>query len=314
MKAYSLNQLYEVIGVSKQAVHQYEKKQDAFDVKLYELVTQADLLRTQHPGCGIEKMHQSLQPDFIGRDRFIELMMELGYRVRKPKNFIRTTIPASYSYPNLIEGALINNINRIWQTDITYIHLADRFYYLIFIIDVYSRRILGFSAANHMRAEANINCLKQSFKQRKQHQLNQLIHHSDRGSQYGSKVYTKLLSDKNIQISMGLSVMENAFAERVNGIIKNEYLKLWNITCLSELQKRLKQAVDHYNHKRIHNSLPDRISPSQFEDGLINITKRKHILIYSLNYENMKELRKQYTTFDNNIDNWHCPLLIENDI
>ena len=195
-----------------------------------------------------------------------------------------------------------------------YIHLAGRFYYLIFMIDLYSRRILGFSAANHMRAEANINCLKQSFKQRKQHRLNHLIHHSDRGSQYGSKAYTKLLTDKNIQISMGLSALENAFAERVNGTITNEYLKLWNITGLSELQKRLKQAVDHYNHKRIHNSLPDRISPSQFEDGLKNKTKRKHMLIYSLNYENMKELRKQYTTFDNNIDNWYCPLLIENDI
>ena len=103
MKAYSLNQLYEVIGISKQAVHQYEKKQDAFDVKLYELVTQADLLRTQHPGCGIEKMYLSLQPDFMGRDRFIEIMMELGYRARKPKNFIRTTIPATNRYSNLTQ-------------------------------------------------------------------------------------------------------------------------------------------------------------------------------------------------------------------
>lgn len=314
MKTYSLNQLYQTIDISKQAVHQFEKKQNTFDAKLYELLTQADLLRGEHSGCGIEKMYHSLQPDFIGRDRFIELMMEFGYRVRKPKNFIKTTIPASYRYPNLIEGAAINHINRIWQTDITYIHIADRFYYLIFIMDVYSRRILGFSAADHMRAEANINCLKQSFRIRKGHLLYYLVHHSDRGSQYISKIYTDLLSSNNIQISMGLSAMENAFAERVNGIIKNEYLNLWKITSFSELRKRLKQAVEHYNHKRIHNSLPGRISPSQFEDKLKIKTEKAHLLIYSLNNENMKELKKQYTTFDKNTSNWHCPILTKHDI
>lgn len=314
MSNYSLNQLYNVIKISKQAVHQYEKNQIDFDVKLDELIAQVDVLRGEHPGCGIEKMYQTLQPDFMGRDKFIDMMLDLGYRVRKTKNYIRTTFSASYRYPNLIEGAVINNINRIWQTDITYISIGNQFYYLIFIIDVYSRRILGFSVADHMRAEANLHALNQSLRQRKQHSLLFLVHHSDRGTQYTSIAYTTLLLDNHIKISMGLTAMENAFAERVNGIIKNEYLKLWNITTFGELQTKLKQAVEHYNNKRIHNSLPNRMTPSQFEEQLKNTNSRMNQLIYSFNYENMKELKKQYPKFDTIIDNWHCPNLLKNEI
>jgi len=85
MKGYSLNQLYKVIGISKQAVYQFEKRQMNFDIKLSEILIQVDELRAEHPGCGIEKMYFTLKPDFIGRDTFIDLMMDLGYRVKKPK-------------------------------------------------------------------------------------------------------------------------------------------------------------------------------------------------------------------------------------
>lgn len=80
MSNYSLNQLYNVIKISKQAVHQYEKNQIDFDGKLDELIAQVDVLRGEHPSCGIEKMYQTLQPDFIGRDKFIDMMLDLGYR------------------------------------------------------------------------------------------------------------------------------------------------------------------------------------------------------------------------------------------
>jgi len=314
MRMYSLNQLYKVVDISKQAVHQYEKKQISYDEKLYELITQVDLLRAEHPGCGIEKMYYTLQPDFMGRDKFIVTMMNLGYRIRRVKNFTKTTFPGGYYYPNLIEGSLINDINRIWQTDITYIYINDRFYYLIFIVDVYSRKVLGFSVANHMRAEANVNALNQSFRERKQHCLSNLVHHSDRGSQYISKAYTTLLLGRYIKISMGTIAMENPFAERVNGIIKNEYLKLWNIKTFGELKTKVKKAVKHYNNKRIHNSLPKRMTPSQFENNLANTAKRRNQLTYSFNYPNMNELKKQYSNFETNFDNWHCPILIKNEI
>ncbi|WP_046759411.1 hypothetical protein, partial [Kordia jejudonensis] len=88
--SYSLNNLYKTIGISKQAVSQYQKRQDIFDIKLLQLITEADELREEHPGCGVEKMYYSLAPNFIGRDRFVETMMELGYRLKRKKNYKRT--------------------------------------------------------------------------------------------------------------------------------------------------------------------------------------------------------------------------------
>ena len=95
-----MNQLYQVIGISKQAVYQYQKRQAVFDQQLSQLILEADDLRFDHPGCGVEKMYQILNPDFIGRDRFIETMMDLGYRIKNitPTVFITNhTTPLSIS-------------------------------------------------------------------------------------------------------------------------------------------------------------------------------------------------------------------------
>ena len=146
--SYSLNQLYKVVGISKQAVAQYQKRQAVFDAKLLALVTQADQLRAEHPGCGVEKMYYTLAPDFIGRDRFIETMMQLGYGVKRKKNYKRTTIAGKLYYPNLIKGIRVNAPNTIWQSDITYTPIADKHYYAVFIIDVYTCLLYTSDAAD----------------------------------------------------------------------------------------------------------------------------------------------------------------------
>jgi putative transposase len=87
-----MNALYRTIGVSKQAVYQYAKRQLIFDAKVTQLLSEAEELREEHPGCGVEKMYHTLKPDFIGRDRFIEMMMTLGFRIKRKKNYKRTTI------------------------------------------------------------------------------------------------------------------------------------------------------------------------------------------------------------------------------
>jgi len=257
----SLNELYRQLGISKQAVHQYHRRQQVFDEKMANLIIEADDLRAEHPGCGVEKMYYTLKPDFIGRDRFIETFMELGYRVKKIKNYHRTTIPTWLKYPNLIEGLVVSNTNMVWQSDITYFELGDRFYYIVFILDVYSRKIVGYAVSESLRAEANIRALNMAL----QHRPAPQIHHSDRGSQYIDKRYVKMLTDAGTQISMGLQAQDNAYAERINGIIKNEYLKMKEIGSFSSLRSALKKAVDHYNNKRIHRSLTQRMTPVQFE-------------------------------------------------
>jgi len=255
-----MNSLYNAIGISKQAVTQYAKRQALFDNQIQELIVEADILKKGHPGCGVEKMYDTLKPEFIGRDRFISTFMDLGYRVKRQKNYRRTTYSGTLYYPNLIKGLEINEPSAIWQTDITYLKLKDKFYYAVFIIDVYTKNIVGYSISNHMRVEANISALKMAFKKHKPPK----IHHSDRGSQYTSKVYLSLLRENNCDISMGLIAQDNAYAERINRTIKEEYLSYWRAENFQQLKNQVKKAVNNYNMKRNHRHLP-KMNPIVFE-------------------------------------------------
>lgn len=267
------------MNISKQAVFQARKRQLNFDAELMDLVTQADILREEHPGCGVEKMYKTLKPKFMGRDKFCEIFMDLGYRIRTIKNYRRTTIPTHLNYPNLIEGMMVTRPCQVLQSDITYFDIEGTFYYLVFILDVYTREILGYNVSNNMRKESNIKALKMALKQISPSDAKDMIHHSDRGSQYGSTAYKRILKDAGIQLSMGLKAQDNAFAERVNGTIKNEYLNLWHIDNLRTLQAKTKKAVEHYNTKRQHDSLSGK-TPREFKNYVLNLdTQRRPMAI-----------------------------------
>lgn len=260
-----MNQLYKSIGISKQAVHQYQKRQQVFDHKVMDLLAEAEDLRKIHPGCGVEKMYHVLKPDFIGRDRFVGLFMDLGFRLKRKKNYRRTTIASKIYYPNLIKGMEVTAPSVIWQSDITYIDINGKFYYAVFIIDVYSKKIVGYHISDSMRAEANVKALKMALKKNKAPQ----IHHSDRGSQYVYKAYVKLLRQSETQISMALSAQDNAYAERINRTIKEEYLDYWKPINHQQLKRNIKEAVNHYNNKRPHNHL-NKMTPIEFENNWSN--------------------------------------------
>src|SRR5699024_10554700 len=202
--SFSMNKLYTTIGISKQAVSQYDARQKVFDMKVGQLTLEADELREDHPGCGVEKMYYTLQPDFIGRDRFVELMMEFGYRLKRKKNYRKTTIASKIYYPNLIKGMMVDRPSLVWQSDITYIPLGTRHYYAVFIINIYNKKIVGYQVSDHMRAKANINALKMAL----QGNDPPKIHHSDRGSQYTYKEYIGLLKKNGSKISMALSAQD----------------------------------------------------------------------------------------------------------
>jgi len=261
--SYSLNSLYGVVGVSKQAVAQYDARQRAFDAKMARLVVEADELRGEHPGCGVEKMYDTLKPDFVGRDRFVEAFMALGYRLKRRKNYRRTTYASKVYYPNLIKGMEVNGPSVIWQSDITYLRVGDRFYYAVFIIDVYTKRIVGYSVSDHMRATANLRALKMALKGHGAPR----VHHSDRGSQYIYKEYTDLLESSGCAISMAKTAQDNAYAERINRTIKNDYIELWKPKDFGQLKRMMKKAVNHYNTKRPHNGI-GKMSPMDFERSL----------------------------------------------
>jgi len=296
MIPFSLNELYRSISISKQAIYKQSEKVKQNRLKTYELRCQIDLIRQDHPGCGLEKIYYQLQPDWIGRDRFIKLFSSLGYCLNEHKKQIRTTLPVPIKYENLIEGLLIFGIDTVWQTDITYYRVREEMCYIVFIEDIYSRRILGHQASDHMRAEANMQTLEMSHSTRDFRDLTGTIHHSDKGSQYTDKEYLKMLDNKNILISMGSRGQDNAYVERLNGIIKNEYLKHWSINSLKDLRLALGKAVTHYNNHRIHRSLPGKLSPIEFEKM---ITKDPgNILLNEWVYSNKLKLNQNKYNFE----------------
>ena len=174
-------------------------------------------------------------------------------------NYKRTTYSVASKYTNLIKGLSISEPNIVWQSDITYYDVNDRFYYVVFIIDVYTKVIVGYTVSDNLRATANVKALEMAFMNHKP----PLIHHSDRGGQYIYSEYINLLEDNNCKISMCKSSQDNAYAERINRTIKEEYLDYWHPSDFKQLKKDTKRAVEHYNTRRIHNNL-DRKKPEAF--------------------------------------------------
>ena len=241
--------------------------------------------REIHPGMGLRVMYELLKPTGVGRDAFISIGFAYGFRLITYKSPTKTTFSSPYSrYKNLLVDKKIDNVNQLWTSDITYYNLGETFYYINMIMDVYSRKIIGYSLADNMRAENNCQALEMAFKTRKKRTFVNLIHHSDRGGQYISELYTSLLTNAGIKISMCNEVYENAHIERVNGTIKNQYLRYWNITTFEELKYRLKNTIDTYNSTKPHSSL-GKLSPDSFEQYIkeLDLVKRPKLTIWTCN-------------------------------
>lgn len=258
--------IYLLCDLSKQAHHQAMERligqQEKESIYLGLMMETRDI----HPGMGLRTMYDMLQPEGIGRDHFIALGLREGFRLKALENYVRTTYSIkSNRYRNLLGGKQFTDVNQLWSSDITYLYCLDRFYYIVMIMDVYSRRIIGYTIADNMRAENALAALKMALALRGQSNYHsQLIHHSDRGSQYVSDIYTDTLYDHGIQISMCDEVYENTHIERVNDTIKNQYLNRRNITSEPELKQQVAKTMETYNTKRPHQSL-ERMTPVSFE-------------------------------------------------
>lgn len=281
-----MNRIYQYCQISKQAHHQAFQREQQWLLKEQALVGLMLQIREIHPAMGLRTMYEFYQPESVGRDAFVSIGLKYGFRTKIFKNRTKTTFSSPYSrYKNLLPNKVLTNINQLWTSDITYFRVDDNFYYIVLIMDVYSRLIVGYSVADNMRAVNNVVGLEMAFKTRKQTDFkNQLIHHSDRGGQYVSDEYIQVLNDAHIQISMCNQVYENAHIERVNGTIKNQYLSHRNITNQKQLQKELKKAVDTYNNNRPHSAL-NNLTPFAFEQHIkeLNESNRPKIPIWTDN-------------------------------
>jgi putative transposase len=266
-----MKDLHQWLSLSKQALQQEGKQGEKKGIQ-EEVILQAILqIRAWHPVMGLKKLYTLIQP--LGRDKFIALAKEHHLQAKVPKNKRRTTFSTkSHRYKNLLVDLWIENVNQVWVSDITYFWVRGQFYYLTLIMDVYLRKIVGYQAAPTLEASANVAALEMAFKDRKVKRG--LIHHSDKGSQYVFKGYTDLL--KNHHISMCNTVLENSHCERLNGIVKNEYLIHRKISDLASLKKHLAKTVELYNEERPHGEL-GKISPTQFENKLKSIPQNERV-------------------------------------
>jgi putative transposase len=265
-----MKSIYHMLGESRQNVSQCLQRALAKTLAVDQVVNSAKDIRKKHGKMGCRKMYWKAFADMpMGRDQCEQILLSSGFRVEYPRNYQRTTYSiGKHYYPNRIEGLTLQGINQVWQTDITYFGIGDRFYYLVFIVDVYSRRIVGWSVDKSLWAQANIRALDKAIRLRGDGQLKGLIHHSDRGGQYIDREYISRLTQQKITPSMCQFAWQNAYSERVNGIIKNEYLKCCKISDFVELKKAVSRAVYLYNVERPHWELPNKLSPVTFENQL----------------------------------------------
>jgi transposase InsO family protein len=272
--------------ISKQAHHQAIerfKKQLEKEELYVRLIEQT---REIHPGMGLRTIYEMLQPEGIGRDAFIALGVREGFRVKPVENYTRTTYSSRYRlYKNLLAGKQFTDVNQLWTSDLTYLFCLGRFYYIVLLMDLYSRRIIGYSVADNMRVENSLTALQRALTLRGVLDYHSgLIHHSDKGVQYTSDAYTETLKAYGIQISMCDEVYENAHHERVNDTIKNQYLNRMSIATEQELKTKVAGAIESYNNTRPHLSL-NKLSPIQFETKIKSITmeNRSKLEVYTVN-------------------------------
>jgi transposase InsO family protein len=220
-------------------------------------------IRRYQPRIGGKKLYKLLKDDLdklrgsIGRDKFFDILRKRGLLVKRRRKYVTTTdsYHRFHKYKNKLKGKFLTGPNQAYASDITYLRSGEGFVYLFLQTDVYSRMITGWDLTDSLSIEGAIRALKMTIKQCGN--TKGTIHHSDRGIQYCSKEYVKLLKKQKMEISMTEEnhCYENAMAERVNGILKDEFLLDEKFANKEMAFKAVKEAIKSYNTRRPHWSL-----------------------------------------------------------
>ncbi|MBS1563255.1 MAG: IS3 family transposase [Bacteroidetes bacterium] len=259
-KGISLSGVCRQLGYSKQAYYKSLYRQKI--KKDFREQVKEKVLSVRHvlPQLGTRKLYHLLEGDFkrhgmrVGRDKLFTLLREESMLVVRKRKYVRTTDSRLWmrQYPDLAKGLTPSRPEQLWVADITYLATRQRCCYLHLITDAYSKKIMGYKLGEHLGTSVTMQALTMALEQRKYNKP--LVHHSDRGLQYCSKEYTSMLKDNNITISMTQtgSPYDNAVAERVNGILKQELGLDEQFESAHHAQKQVHQAVVLYNRFRPH--------------------------------------------------------------
>jgi len=260
----SLEALCRAAGISRQAYYQARRRQAQREVAEAQILSLVRMLRVRQPRLGTRKLWVRLRPLLaqeglsIGRDQLFTLLRRAGLLVSRKRGGRRTTWAGTLRVPNRIAGITLTRINQVWVTDITYLPLQNgRFVYLFVVMDLYSRAILGWTVAETLEAHYALTALHQAVQQAGNADLRGLIHHSDHGVQYTSHGYQDALTERGILCSMGEvgNSYDNAYAERVIGILKQEYGLDLPFVDLAQVQTVSAESIHLYNWERPHQAL-----------------------------------------------------------
>jgi transposase InsO family protein len=283
--SYRIDALCRLFGKSRQAYYErmsYVSNKHMEEEVVLRLVRE---VRKDFPRMGGRKLLIYLGSKFeamgiqMGRDVFFELLYRNFLLVRRIRNRRKTTYSDHWmhKYPNLTTGYTPQEPNRLWVSDITYIDIQDNCGYLSLITDAYSRKIVGWHFAQTLRSCHTLTALKMALSHLKGAHP-QLIHHSDRGSQYCCCSYVKMLTRRKIQISMTESgdPRENAIAERINGILKTEWIYADKLGSWRESVSFVNKIIDLYNHQRPHQSIGYMVPDVVHQTGIRTERKWKN--------------------------------------
>ena len=248
-----------MFGIDRQVYYRSIRRKRLKQDKASEVIKLIGKLRIQMPRIGTRKMYYLLEEPLrklkIGRDRFFDIL-RANHLLIKPKRSYHITTNSHHRFrkhKNLMNDLAIQRPEQVWVSDITYIGRRDKPCYLSLITDAYSKQIVGYYVADNLNTESSLQALKMAIKQR-ENKNQPLIHHSDRGLQYCSDQYQKMLIKNHIQCSMtqNSDPYENAIAERINGILKQEFNIDKFYLDLKASKQLVKESIEIYNNQRPH--------------------------------------------------------------
>lgn len=265
----SLRRRCRVAGVSPSAYYAWEGELSRC-LDETALVEQIRAVLTEYPAYGYRRVTRELQRrrQVVNKKRIQRLMQVHGLQCKRKRRFVRTTdsnhtLPV---YPNLINAMNLDRPNCVWAADITYVRLLHGFVYVAVILDLFSRKVIGWALSRSLRAQLTVQALRMAFETRPV--VSGLVHHSDRGVQYASDEYVSLLNERGIRISMSRkgNPYDNAKVESFMKTLKTEEVYLNEYDDELEARTNIGAFIETmYNNKRLHSSLGYR-SPDEFED------------------------------------------------
>jgi transposase InsO family protein len=287
-----LSKLCWLFGVTRQAYYQRFYRNEFLGIEQELVLKEVVSIRKNHPRIGTRKLYIMLE-DFmlehqmkIGRDALFDLLSLHGLLIRRRRRKIVTTQSNHWmkKHPNLIIGFIPSAPNQLWVSDITHWKIESGPLYISLITDVFSHKIVGFNLAQNMEAVESLRALQMAFCNNIE--VDNLIHHSDRGSQYCCFKYVNLLQQYNVQISMTQTgdPLDNAVAERINGILKDEYLECYTVYTFEEAKELLLKVIDLYNQERPHMTIGN-LTPQKVHSRELKRGEQKWKNYYTKKYE-----------------------------